>query len=393
MDKFHALGVIAVAVFDLQRTLEVVEYGDQLADRFHAGVLGQLQPVLFDTAAEVLELGLGPQDSLLQLGLFGLPGWSRVGFDRPLFGVQVSLVGNTFAHISRVTFAAKSASECILEGLRKTNKWLLLPVLAVAALAADVLWWEPASFTIHRASLVLPGWRTDLRVAALSDLHIGSWHVGLDKLRYIVEKTNAEKPDIVVITGDFVIGGPRGDGPSRAGFVPPEQIAEGLKGLRAPTYAVLGNHDRWFDGSRVEAALSSAGITVLENKAARIEHDGRAFWLGGISDLWTSDPDIRGTLAQANPDEPVLLFTHNPDIFPDVPSRVSLTIAGHTHGGQVDIPFYGTPVDGVSKYRRGHYVESGRHLFVTTGVGTSIAPVRFRVTPELAMLLLSSGTF
>jgi uncharacterized protein len=251
------------------------------------------------------------------------------------------------------------------------KRWIPLFLLLLAALAADALWWEPDSFIVRHESLVLPGWQADLRVAAL-------------------EQTNAEKPDIVVLLGDFVIGGPGGDGAHREGFVSPEQIAAELKKLQAATYAVLGNHDRWFDGPRVEFALTRAGITVLENKAKRLEHNGHPFWLGGIADLWTSGPDIPGTLAQTNPREPVLLMTHNPDVFPDVPSRVSLMIAGHTHGGQIDIPFYGTPVT-VSKYRKGHIVEGGRHLFVTTGVGTSIAPVRFRVTPELVILSLMGG--
>lgn len=273
----------------------------------------------------------------------------------------------------------------------RKKKWIVFVGLVLATLAADALWWEPASFTIHRESLVLPRWHSNLRVAALSDLHIGSNHVGLDKLRYIVAQTNAEEPDIVVLLGDFVIGGPGGEGSRQPEFVPPEQIAAELKKLLAPTYAVLGNHDRWFDGPRVEAAMTAAGIPVLENRAIRLEHGGTPFWLGGISDLWTGGPDIPATLAQTDQEEPVILITHNPDVFPDVPSRVSLTIAGHTHGGQVDIPFYGTPVNGVSKYRRGYFVESGRHLFVTTGVGTSIAPIRFRVTPELVILSLLSG--
>lgn len=273
------------------------------------------------------------------------------------------------------------------------RKWIALVVLlAAAALAAEALWWEPDSFVVRRESLSLPNWPFQLRVAALSDLHIGSNYVGLDKLRYIVETTNAENPDIVVLLGDFVIGGPGGDGSTRTGFVAPEDIAVELKKLRAPTYAVLGNHNRWFDGPRVAAALSATGIRVLENEAARIEPTGIPFWIGGIADLWTGAPDIRGTLTAINPREPVILITHNPDVFPDVPDRVSLMIAGHTHGGQVEFPWFGTPVT-VSMYRKGHIVEGGRHLFVTTGVGTSIAPIRFRVTPELAMLSLYGGTF
>jgi predicted MPP superfamily phosphohydrolase len=261
------------------------------------------------------------------------------------------------------------------------KKWIGLFAILFAILAADSLWWEPASFVVHRETLVLPNWTVPLRVAALSDLHIGSNHVGLDKLRYIVETTNAEKPDIVVIMGDFV------NSPT---VVTPEKIAAELMNLNAPTYAVLGNHDRWFDGPRVEAALTAVGIKVLENQATRIEHDSHPYWLGGIADLWTASPDIPGTLAQTNRQEPVILFTHNPDVFPDVPARVGLMIAGHTHGGQVEFPWFGTPVT-VSMYRKGHIVEGGRHLFVTTGVGTSIAPIRFRVTPELVMLSLSGS--
>jgi predicted MPP superfamily phosphohydrolase len=265
------------------------------------------------------------------------------------------------------------------------KKWLLLVLSFVAALAADAFWWEPDSFVVHRENLVLPNWHSDLKVAALSDLHVGSLHVGLEKLRSVVEQTNAQKPDVVVLLGDFVVNGPSA--------IPPEKVAAELKNLRAPlgVYAVLGNHDRWFDGPRVTESLTAAGITVLENRAVRVTNSGRAFWLGGIADLWTSAPEIAGTLKQTNPDEPVILITHNPDVFPDVPSRVSLMIAGHTHGGQVDIPWFGSPVP-VSMYDRGHIVEQGRHLFVTIGVGTSGPPARFHATPELVILSLLSGT-
>lgn len=270
------------------------------------------------------------------------------------------------------------------------KKWIALTLFLLTVLSADALWWEPASFVVRHETLALPGWRANLRVAALSDLHIGSRHVGLEKLRFIVEQANAQRPDIVVIMGDFVIGGPRGEDANSPSFVTPEKIAAELKNLTAPTYAVLGNHDRWFDGPRMIAALSAVDISVLENQAMRIEYKGQPYWLGGISDLWTASPDIAGTIAQADPREPILLFTHNPDIFPGVPARVSLTMAGHTHGGQVELPWFGTPVT-VSMYRKGHIVETGRHLFVTTGVGTSIAAVRFRVTPELVMLSLVPG--
>jgi len=240
--------------------------------------------------------------------------------------------------------------------------------------------------------LELPHWGADLRVAVLSDLHNGSPHVGLDKVRRIVDLMNAEQPDLVLLLGDYSIGGPNGSSGVMGGrFVPPEETAVVLKNLHAPlgVFAVLGNHDWWFDAERIARALTSASITVLDNHSRRIDRPGAAFWLGGIADYWTAGPNITRTLEQMDGSEPVLLFTHNPDIVPDVPERVSLTIAGHTHGGQVNLPLIGSPiVPSDCGYTRGHFVEQGRHLFVTSGVGTSIIPVRFGVRPEIVILTL-----
>ena len=244
---------------------------------------------------------------------------------------------------------------------------------------------------VRHLPMELPGWPSDLRIAVLSDLHVGSPHVGLDKLRVIVEKTNAENPALIVLLGDFVIGGPNRRGGVRGGgFVEPEPIADELKKLRAPlgVFAVLGNHDWWYDGDRVGKALTDAGVPVLENKAVHVG----PVWLGGIADSWTRHPDVAGTLQQVTNDDPVVLITHNPDIFPDVPSRVSLLLAAHTHGGQVNLPIIGRVVT-TSRlgYVAGAYVEQGRHLFVTTGIGTSILPVRFGVPPEIVILTVSPG--
>ncbi len=114
-------------------------------------------------------------------------------------------------------------------------------------------------------------------------------------------------------------------------------------------------------------------------------------WLIGIADLWTRKPDIPGALQNVNGDDPVILLTHNPDVFPGVPARVALTLAGHTHGGQVCLPLVGRPVVPSKfgqRYAMGHVVEDGRHLFVSGGLGTSIIPVRFRVPPEIVLMTL-----
>jgi len=264
---------------------------------------------------------------------------------------------------------------------------LILSPFLVAAWAFGI---EPGLLVVRHVRMELPAWRNDVRVAVLSDLHVGSPHVGIDKLRRIVKETNAENPALVVLLGDYVIGGPGGRGGVRGGgFVEPEAIAAELKNLHAPlgVFAVLGNHDWWYNGDRIGQAFRDAGIAVLENQAV---HVGNAFWLGGIADFWTREPDIAGTLEQVDNGDPVVLITHNPDIFPGVPERVSLLLAGHTHGGQVHLPVVGTLIT-TSKlgYNAGDFFEHGHHLFVTTGIGTSIVPVRFGVPPEIVMMTLS----
>lgn len=251
---------------------------------------------------------------------------------------------------------------------------------------------EPGLLVTRHVRLELPRWNADLRIAVLSDLHTGSPGNGLDKLPRIIDRTNAENPEMIVLLGDFVTGGPLGR--REREFVDPERIAEELKRMRAPlgVFAVLGNHDWWFDGERVEHALTAANITVLENRPVRVPRAGGAFWVGGIADLWTRSPNVEATLEQVGGEEPVILITHNPDIFPDVPSRVNLTIGAHTHGGQVSFPFFG-PVVTTSRlgYVAGHYSDGDRHLFVTTGIGTSILAVRFRVPPEIVVLTVTQA--
>ena len=256
------------------------------------------------------------------------------------------------------------------------------------ALGLRTFWLEPASLAVVEQHLDIP-WSAPrpLRIAVLTDLHVGSPFNGLDKLRAVVARTNAARPDIICILGDLVIQGVAG-----GRFVPPEAIAVELAGLRAPAgvLAVLGNHDAWLDYDRVRRAVEHAGIRVLEDTAVRIDTPAGPVWVAGVGDLWTRPHDIKAALSGVQADgAPVLLLTHNPDIFPDVPDRVSLTLAGHTHGGQVRFPFVGAPVV-PSVYRQrfaaGHVVEDGRHLFVATGIGTSILPVRFRVPPAVALL-------
>ena len=248
---------------------------------------------------------------------------------------------------------------------------------------------EPMRLVERKTEINLPAWPAEfrgLRVTVFSDLHVGPPHITLSRLRGIVEKANATEADLILMPGDFV------ETPLRWHMAEPEEIATELKRLRAKggVFATLGNHDWWYNSDRVREALEKEGIRVLDNQAVKIEHRGKTFWLAGFADAWAAHPDIERTLSQITDDAPVIAFTHNPQIFPQVPARVSLTIAGHTHGGQIWLPYIGRPVISDWPYHIGHIVEGGRHLFVTPGIGTSICPVRFGVPPEISILTINT---
>jgi predicted MPP superfamily phosphohydrolase len=175
-------------------------------------------------------------------------------------------------------------------------------------------------------------------------------------------------------------------------WIAPEKIAARLARLesRLGTYAVLGNHDWAHAGAHMGQSLREAGITLLENQA--LDVDG--FWIAGLGDLIKRTADLDGTLAQVPDGAPLLLFSHNPDVFPRVPDSVALTLSGHTHGAQVDIPIVRdklTPSRFGAHYTGGHIEEGGRHLYVSDGIGTSRLPIRFRAKPELPVLELRAS--
>ena len=270
----------------------------------------------------------------------------------------------------------------------------LLALAGAIALPVWSLWLEPASLRNEDYALELLAWPAacdGLRIAVLTDLHVGSPFNGLPKLREVVALTLAAQPDVILLAGDYVIHGVPG-----GTFVPPEEIGPVLGRLAAPVgvYAVLGNHDWWLDAPRVTRALESAGIPVLEDASALIERGACRFWLAGVGDFWESPHDIGAALHDVPDGAAVIVFTHNPDLFPNIPARVMLTIAGHTHGGQVNLPLVGrliVPSLYGERFAIGHIVEDGRHMFVATGVGTSLFPIRFRVPPEVSMLVLHSA--
>ena len=265
-------------------------------------------------------------------------------------------------------------------------------------LAGLVFWGfliEPGRLVVHQQTIQIDNWPQPLdglRIAVISDIHVDNWFITEKKLRTIVERTNQLQPDLIVILGDYM---------SANGWVThrvqPEVFGPILKDLHAPlgVYSVLGNHDWWNNGLKIRKVLEQYGIKVLENESAQLDVRGTTLWLVGLADLWTRPQRISEVVAAVPEGQPLIALTHNPDIFPNVPQRVPLVLAGHTHGGQVRFPIIGSvivPSDYGNRWVQGHVFENNHHLFVTTGIGTSIVPVRFGLPPEIVLLTLKSGS-
>ncbi len=281
-------------------------------------------------------------------------------------------------------------------------KTIGLGALGVVGLSSYAFAIEPRfRLVVTRYRLTLPGWPANgkrLRMAVIADIHACDPWMPLTRVNEIVAVANGLKPDVTLLLGDYVPGMRR----FRTSVVPPAEWGRALAGLSAPlgTYGVIGNHDWWHDINGVRHAFAANNLPLMENDVVRLEpKDGPAFWLVGLGDQlahplgrgrFRGVDDLPGALARIPEDgTPIVLMAHEPDIFPHVPERVSLTISGHTHGGQVDLPFIGRPVVPSKygdRYAYGHVVENNRHLVVSGGLGCSIVPVRFGVPPEIVLL-------
>jgi len=282
----------------------------------------------------------------------------------------------------------------------RTPRWgkrLRVTLDAIVLILALLICWgfliEPGRLVVRQQTIQIANWPSELnglRVAVLSDIHVDNWFITEKKVRTIVQQTNQLQPELIVILGDYMSG----NGIVKK-QVEPQVFAPILKDLRAPygVYSVLGNHDWWYDGKKVRHELELNGIKVLDNEVIQTNARNRSLWLLGLSDLWTRPQRIDETVGRVPQGEPMIALAHNPDIFPKLPQQVPLLLAGHTHGGQVRLPFIGAVVQSTDfgeRYERGHLFENNHHLFVTTGIGTSIMPVRFDVPPEIVLLTINS---
>jgi hypothetical protein len=273
----------------------------------------------------------------------------------------------------------------------------LAAAAGVAAIAADTALIEPNRPRIVRQEIALRRWPARLdgfTIAQLSDFHYDPYFSG-HPLHAAIRLVNNLHPDLIVFTGDFVSVPLFNDTEARdrkAAFAA-EPCARLLQQMQAPhgRWAVLGNHDCGTDPEVVTKAAQNQGIQVLVNQSVPIETNGARFWLGGVNDVITGNPDLDVTLDPVPGDEATVLLAHEPD-FADHVARhpVDLQLSGHSHGGQVRIPLVGPlylPEMG-RKYVWGRYAVGSLTLYTNPGLGTFGLPVRWNCPPEITLLTL-----
>lgn len=268
--------------------------------------------------------------------------------------------------------------------------WLRIPRRLVLglALAGTLLllfayWTAVSDPVVREARVAVAGWpegEPGLRLLLLSDVHVGGPDMPPARLRRIVARINRLKPDLILVAGDLVT-----DKRLATRYYSHDEAVAPLAGLRPrlATLAVLGNHDHWRDSAAARGARAAAGIRLLENDAVQVG----PLAIGGLDDDFTGRADLPATLAALRGLEgPKLVFSHSPDPFPDLAPDVPLMLAGHTHCGQIAPPLIG-PVSTMSRHGRryacGLVREGGRTLIVSSGLGTSVMPLRLGAVPDM----------
>jgi predicted MPP superfamily phosphohydrolase len=312
------------------------------------------------------------------------------------------------------------ASPSEIASHKRLSRRRLLQVLVRGGLGAAVLGAgglayahevEPERLGVNRQDILIAGLPRafdGLSIAHLSDIHMDAWMTRA-RIEKVCRLANSLRPDVIVATGDFIsraMWQENKDGTRRGDIAP--GLSEALSVLEAPlgVWGVLGNHDHWASGEEVSLKLKLAGVRELRNAIAPLERGGSRLWLCGVDDLWAGKPDLPGVLRlleeKSSPDEVALLMVHEPDFADMVAThgRFSLQMSGHSHGGQVALPFIGPPVLPAMgrKYHTGLYQlaaasTSARALqvFTSRGIGVAGPRVRLNCPPEVALLTLRSA--
>ena len=257
---------------------------------------------------------------------------------------------------------------------------IILSIFIILGLSFYCLFIEPGNLKVTNYT-IQDDRLSGLKVVFASDFHIKPRHE--KQLEKVVNLINSQEADIVLSAGDFV------NGHTKKSTMPIPDIAKelGKDKSKYGFFATLGNHDGWYGSEIVAKELRANGIKVLENENEIVKINGKEIYIAGVEDMMTGDANVYLAIEKAG--SPIILLTHTPDMFSKISDEVNLTLAGHTHGGQIRLPLIG-PLFTASKYHdryaKGLIEEDGRKMIVTTGVGTSILPIRFNCPPEIVVI-------
>jgi uncharacterized protein len=219
-----------------------------------------------------------------------------------------------------------------------------------------------------------------LRLVHLSDIHHSPF-TDIEHISRAVQIANSLKPDMFVLTGDYVS--------HESSYIAP--MAEVLGKLESEfgTFACLGNHDHWTDAELVTDLLREANIKVLINEGFRFTAKDASFWLAGVDDYMVGKTDLRAALRGSFPDEMTMLLAHNPIIVRRAARiGVDLMLSGHTHGGQIRLRDDEKRILPRRKLKNGLYRRKDTQIYITRGIGTVVLPVRYGCPPEISLLEL-----
>ena len=247
---------------------------------------------------------------------------------------------------------------------------------------------EIVPISLKRLSPVLVG----LRIVQISDIHMGGW-MNSERLQHVADLVLAQKPDILLITGDFLKGRTFNEIAKR-GIKDLLKVLSPLASV-VPSYAVLGNHDYRTNPDAVREMLHLCRITDLTNAVTKITHEGGNLYLCGVDDVRHGDVRLNDVLAQLQENAPAILLAHEPD-FADTSAatgKFDLQVSGHSHGGQIVIPFLGPPrlPESGRKYYSGLYKVGNMLQYTNRGVGVDRFAIRINCPPEVTVFVLENG--
>jgi len=273
--------------------------------------------------------------------------------------------------------------------LKKLFKFSLFLILFGLAFLYYICFVIPNRLDVNEYEFEVPFWNEELsklKIVFFSDTHTDGFFGKLERLEKVIETINAQNPDIIFYGGDMLRG-------KVSSSLKVDDVAAVFKKLKSKygIYCVYGNHDWYFGKTKIQNAFKSSGLIFLENRNLKINTEYGSFWVAFFADYTTRFIDNNATFRGIPENAPCIALSHSPDAVVDAPKKFAIMLSGHTHGGQVKLPFLGfliVPSEYGQKFALGLHEYDNKYVFTTNGVGTAMIPARFPYNPEICVIKL-----